>query len=161
LDLTLEQLVAIYAGETKVWPDGAPLRLILRPAGDADTTYLKAMSPAMDTAVQAALLREGMVMAVTDQEAADTIGSIRGGFGALTLTQLVAERRPLTPLRVNGVFPSLRTIADGSYPYDKTFSMVTGPKASRETQAFVKFISSREGRSVLTRTGNLPVRGTE
>jgi phosphate transport system substrate-binding protein len=160
-DLTLEQLVSIYAGQTKAWPNGAPLRLIMRPAGDADTGYLKAMSPAMGKAVQAALLREGMVMAVTDQEAADTIGRIRGGFGALTLTQLVAERRPLTPLRVNGVAPGLRTIADGSYPYYKTFSMVTGPKTSREAQAFIKFINSPEGRSVLTRTGNLPARGKE
>jgi phosphate transport system substrate-binding protein len=69
LDLTLDRLVSIYAGETKAWPDGAPLRVVLRPAGDADTAYLKAMSPAMDKAVQAALSREGMVMAVTDQEA--------------------------------------------------------------------------------------------
>ncbi len=155
-DLTLEQLVSIYAGETKSWPDGAPLRLILRPARDADTAYLKAMSPTMDTAVQAALSREGMVMTVTDQETADAIGRIRGGFGALTLTQLVTERRPLTPLRVNGIAPSLRTLADGSYPYYKTFSMVTGPKTSKETQAFIKFIDSPQGRSVLTRTGNLP-----
>ncbi len=160
-DLTLEQVVSIYAGETKAWPDGAPLRLILRPAGDTDTAYLKAMSPAMVKAVQAALSREGMVVAVTDQETADTIGRIRGAFGALTLTQLVAERRPFTQLRVNGIAPSLRTLADGSYPYYKTFSLVTGPKASRETQAFIKFINSPEGRSVLTKTGNLVVRGKE
>ena len=161
LDLTLERLVSIYAGETKDWPDGAPLRVVLRPAGDADTAYLKAMSPAMDKAVQAALSREGMVMAVTDQETADMIGSIRGGFGALTLAQLVAERRPLTPLRVNGIAPSLRALDHGTYPYYKTFSLVTGPKTSKETRGFIKFINSPEGRSVLARTGNLPVRGKE
>lgn len=160
-DLTLEQLVSIYAGETKTWPDGAPLRLILRPVGDVDTAYLKAMSPAMDKAVQAALSREGMVVTVTDQETADTIGRIRGGLGALTLTQLVAERRPLKLLRVNGIAPSLRTLADGSYPYYKTLSIVTGPKTGREAQLFIKFINSPEGRSVLTRTGNLIVRGNE
>jgi len=159
LELTLEQLVSIYAGETKVWPDGAPLRVILRPAGDADTAYLKDMSPLMDKVVQAALSREGMVIAVTDQETADMIGRIRGGFGALTLTQLVAERRPLTPLRVNGIAPSLRALADGSYPYYKTFSLVTGPKTSKEAQVFITFINSPEGRSILTKTGNLVVRG--
>lgn len=160
-DLTLERLVSIYAGETKAWPNGVPLRVILRPAGDVDTTYLKGMSPAMDKAIQAALSREGMVIAVTDQETADMIGRIRGGFGALTLTQLVAERRPLMPLRVNGTAPGLRALTDGSYPYYKTFSMVIGPRTSRETQVFIRFINSPEGRSVLTRTGNLPVRGKE
>jgi phosphate transport system substrate-binding protein len=158
-DLTPEQLVSIYAGETKAWPDGAPLRLILRPAGDVDTVYQKAMSPAMDKAVQAALSREGMVTAVTDQETADMIRRIRGGFGALTLTQLVTEKRPLKPLRLNGVFPSLRTLADGSYPYYKTYVIAIGPKTGREAQAFIEFINSPEGRSVLTRTGNLPARG--
>jgi phosphate transport system substrate-binding protein len=62
---------------------------------------------------------------------------------------------------VNGTAPSLRTLADGSYPYYKTFSMVTGPKTSKEAQAFIRFINSPEGRSVLTSTGNLPVRGKE
>lgn len=161
LDLTLEQLVSIYTGETKAWPDGAPLRVVLRPVGDMDTAYLKGMSPAMDKAVQAALSREGMVVAVTDQEAADTIGRIRGGFGALTLTQLVAEKRPLTVLRMNGTAPSLQALADGSYPYYKTLSLVIGPKTNRETQAFIKFINSPEGRAVLTRTGNLAKRGKE
>jgi len=160
-DLTLERLVSIYAGETKAWPNGTPLRVVLRPAGDVDTAYLKGMSPAMDRAVQAALSREGMVVAITDQETADMVGRIRGGFGALTLAQLVAEKRPLTVLRMNGTAPSLQALADGSYPYCKTLSLVIGPKASKGTQAFIKFIDSPEGRAVLTRTGNLPVRGKE
>jgi phosphate transport system substrate-binding protein len=157
-DLTMEKLAAIYAGKTKTWPDGAPLRLILRPAGDMDTAYLKDMSPAMDKAVKAALSRPGMVTAVTDQDAADMVGRIRGGFGALTLAQLVAERRPLKPLSVNGVAPGLRALADGSYPYYKTLSLVTGPNTGEETRAFIKFVNSPEGRSILTKTGHLVLR---
>ena len=157
-DLMIEKLAAIYAGETKTWPDGAPFRVILRPAGDADTAYLKDMSPAMDKAVQAALSRQGMVTAVTDQDAAEMVGRIRGGFGALTLAQLVAERRPLKPLSVNGVAPGLRALADGSYPYYKTLSLVTGPNTGEETRAFIKFVNSPEGRSILAKTGHLVLR---
>jgi ABC-type molybdate transport system substrate-binding protein len=40
-------------------------------------------------------------------------------------------------------------------------SPVTGQKTSVETQAFIRFINSPEGRSVLAKTGNLPVRGKE
>ena len=157
-DLTIEKLAAIYAGQTKTWPDGAPFRVILRPAGDADTAYLKDMSPAMDKAVQAALSRQGIVTAVTDQDAAEMVGRIRGGFGALTLAQLVAERRPLKPLSVNGVAPGLRALADGSYPYYKTLSLVTGPNTGEETRAFIKFVNSPEGRSILAKTGHLVLR---
>ncbi len=154
-DLTIEKLVSIYSGVTRTWPDGVPLRVILRPAGDADTEYLEGMSSAMHEAVQAAHSREGMVTAVTDQDAADMIGRIRGGFGALTLAQLVAERRPLTPLSMNGVAPGLRALADGTYPYYKIFYLVAGPKTDRETRAFIQFVNSPEGRSILTKNGHL------
>jgi phosphate transport system substrate-binding protein len=101
----------------------------------------------MEEAVLAALSREGMVIEVTDQETADAIGRIRGGFGALTLTQLVAEKRPLTPLRLNGIAPGLRTLADGSYPYYKTFSAVTGPKRAGSADLHQFINSPRAGRS--------------
>lgn len=153
--LALRQVAAIYAGEMKAWPDGSPIRLILRPAGDADTALLRSMSPEMDAAVRAALSREGMVMAVTDQENADIIGRIRGGFGATTLAQLLAERRPLKALSLDGVEPGLAALARGAYPYAKIFFAITGPKASRGTRDFIAFLHSPEARAILTRTGHL------
>ena len=160
-DVTLDLLVSIYAGETKTWPDGVPLRLIMRPAGDADMVYLKTLSPAMDKAVAAALKREGMVMAVTDQENADAIERIRGGFGAFTLAQLLAEQRPLTPLRLNGTTPSLAALSNGSYPYYKTFYAVTVSRPNQGVQAFIKFLNSPEGRRVLKETGHLAPRSPQ
>lgn len=157
--LTLRQVAAIYAGETKTWPDGAPIRLILRPAGDADTALLRSMSPEMDAAVLAALSREGMVAAVTDQENADIIGRIRGGFGASTLAQLLAERRPLKALSLDGVEPGLAALARGAYPYSKTFFAIAGPKASRGTRDFIAFLHTAEARAILTRTGHLAPHG--
>ncbi len=153
--LTLRQVAAIYAGETKTWPDGSPIRLILRPAGDADTALLRSMSPEMDAAVRVALSREGMVMAVTDQENADIIVRIRGGFGGTTLAQLLAERRPLKALSLDGVEPGLAALARGAYPYAKIFFAITGPKASRGTRDFIAFLHSPEAQAILTRTGHL------
>ncbi len=158
MDLTLEDVVSIYAGETRTWPDGSPLRLVLRPAGDADTAYLKGMSPAMNGAVESALARQGMVTAITDQENAGAMGRLRGGFGAATLAQITAEHRPLRVLRMNGVMPSIAALADGSYPYYKILYAVTGPRAGRGTRAFIQFLFSPEGRAILARTGHLSPR---
>jgi ABC-type glycerol-3-phosphate transport system substrate-binding protein len=57
--------------------------------------------------------------------------------------------------------PAIRFPAYGSYPHGKTFPLVSGPKTGREARAFISFINSPEGRSVLTNTGSLPVRGKE
>lgn len=154
-DLTLENLTAIYGGEMKSWPDGTPIRLILRPVNDTDNAYLREMSPAMDRAVTAALSREGMVTAVTDQENADTIGRVRGGFGASTLAQVIAEHRPLRVLRLNGVTPGIAALRNGSYPYSKCFSVVSIRQASQGVRFFLDFLNSPEGRAVLARTGHV------
>ncbi len=154
-DLSLQRLASIYAGETKAWPDGTPIRVILRPAGDADTLMLRCLSPEMDRAVQSALSREGMVTAVTDQENADIIEKIRGGFGASTLAQVQSEQRPVRTLRVNGEAPGIATLTSGSYPFYKTLFAVTGPNVSTATMAFISFLNSPAGRTILTRSGHL------
>jgi phosphate transport system substrate-binding protein len=99
-----------------------------------------------------------MVTAITDQENADTIEKIRGGFGASTLTQAITEKRTLKVLRYNGVAPGIASINDGSYPYYKVFFLVTGSRQSRAAHAFIDFLKSPEGRAILARTGHLVLR---
>ncbi len=154
MNLTLEQIVRIYRGELKKWPDGTPIRLILRPEGDIDTMMLKGISPDLREAVGKAQSREGMTTALTDKDNADAIEKIKGAFGTSTLTQIISEKRALKPLPLNGVAPGVNTLADGRYPYFRTFYMVTGPKSQSAAQSFIEFVKSQEGRAILTKTGN-------
>src|SRR5512142_2055375 len=105
--LTLRKVASIYGGEGSQWPDGAPLRLVLRPEGDMDLLLLRSMSPEMDIAVQKAERRQGILVAVTDQENADALVKVKGAFGATTLAQILAEKRPLIPLSLDGVAPGV------------------------------------------------------
>lgn len=158
---TLQDIAKIYSGEIKDWPDGTPIRLVLRPKSDSDTVLLKNMSPEMDKAIEKALSQEGMLTAVTDQESADAIEKIRGAFGTSTLAQIISEKRSLFPLALNGVMPNMKTLAAGAYPYYKTLYIVTGPKSSPVTKQFVEFITSETGKEVLARTGHLPLKGKQ
>ncbi len=154
VSLSLQQVASIYSGERQRWPDGTPIRLVLRPETDTDTLLLKAMSPAMEKAVQQALKREGMLEAVTDQENADLLAKIRGAFGACTFAQILSEKRPLRPLLLDGVRPNIETLAGGAYPFYKTFYAVTR-RSSPATRRFIEHLKSPEGRTVLKRTGHL------
>jgi phosphate transport system substrate-binding protein len=153
--ITTPELVAIYSGERKTWPDGRALRLVLRPDTESNTDILKSISPEMKQAVTAAQTRKGMIMAPTDKDNADSIENIPGALGMTTLAQIISEKRGLQVMTFNGVTPSLRALADGKYPYYKPLSMVTALQPSALTHQFVAFVSSAAGREILQRNGHL------
>lgn len=156
LNFTLQDLAKIFSGETKTWADGTPIRLVLRPDTDMDTVLIKDMSPEIKEAVQKALLKDGMMVAATDQEAADALEKNRGAIGTSTLTQIISEKRALNILQLNGIKPSLKTLEEGKYSYYKTLYVVTSTKSDAVTKNFINFINSKEGRDLLMKTGHLP-----
>lgn len=151
--LSLGELADIYAGRTRTWRDGSPLRLILRQPSDADTLLLRSMSPEMDAAVAAALARKGMVTAITDQESAELLEKTPGAIGTSSLALIVSEKRALRPLPLNGVEPSLQAFTDGRYPYAKTLYLVMAAHPSEETRRFADFLRAPAGRAILRRNG--------
>ena len=151
--VTMADLVEIYSGRKTAWPDGSRLRVILRPNGDSDTVVLRALSPAMNRAIDDGFNLPGVKIAATDQDAADAIGSIPGAFGMSTLLHVRAEARQLTPLPVAGVAPGLAALANGSYPYAKTLYLVRRGEASVAVQQYLGFLASPAGRELLTGIG--------
>ena len=155
--LTLEDVAGIYGGK-RDWENGKRIRLVLRPPEDSDIAVLKSMSPAMSAAVDIALRRKGMIVATTGHDAADAIESVPGAFGATTLSLLLSEKRALRILSLDGITPSVRTMADGSYPYSKTFFMVTKNNPPASVRRFIDFVRSPAGAAILAKNGQGAVR---
>jgi phosphate transport system substrate-binding protein len=153
--LSTGELVEIYEGKRQEWPEGTRIRLVLRPESDVDTAMIKQISPRMEEAVKAALSRQGMIVAMTNQDSDDLVEKTRGSLGASTLAQLISEKRSSKILSFNGIHPSVRTLADGSYPLVKRLYMITSPKASPLVREFISFILSSKGRRVLSENGHL------
>lgn len=155
--LTLDSVAAIYAGK-RDWENGKRIRLVLRPREDSDIKVLRNISPAMRAAVDAALLRKGMIEAPTDQDAADVIETVPGAFGGTTLALVLSEERAFRVVSLDGVMPSVRTLTDRSYPISKTFFMVTRKNPSTPVLRFIDFVRSPEGAAILSKYGQAPVR---
>lgn len=156
-DISTRQLVDFYKGNALSWPDGQLLRLVLRPLKEIDNDLLTKFSPEMGSAVAAALERKGMIVAFTDQDAADTVEKQPGSLGASTLVLVLSEKREIKPLAYNGVMPSLKTLKDGSYPYYKQLNLVTLAKPNSETGKFIAFIKSTAGQNIIANNGLLAV----
>ena len=155
--LTLEGVAGIYGGK-RDWEDGKRIRLVLRPIEDSDNPVLNSMSPGMSAAVDIAFRRKGMIMATTDHDAADAIETVPGAFGATTLSLVLSENRALRVLSLDGVMPSVRTMSDRSYPYGKTFFMVTRKVPPAAVRRFIDFVRSPAGSAILGKNGQAAVR---
>lgn len=159
--LALRDVAEIYAGRRTQWPDGSPVRLVLRPASDGDTAQLASFSDGIKAAVALAQGREGMVVGMTDQEAVDAVERLPGGMGTASLALLLSERRRATPLAIDGVEPTLANLASGRYPHAKTMTLVLRHDASATTRKFVEFVTSDSGRKLLAELGHLPPQSVE
>ena len=157
-NITLREVADIYNGKALSWPDGTPIRLILRPAGEASTKILESMSEDMKKAVQNSFKRSGLNIAANDQENDILIERLPGSFGGSTLCQIISENRKLNVLPLNGLKPSVSALASGKYPYFKDLHIITGPKSSPQVKQFIDFVFSSSGRSFLGKTGHLPAR---
>ena len=151
--LTLPEIADIYSGRKDRWENGSRIRLVLRPPTESDIPRLKAMSPEMAAAVEWALRREGLIVAMTDQDTADLIEKTPGAFGGVTLALIISEKRDIRALELNGVVPTARALADGSYPYSKTFYMITKRNPPPAVRQFVSFVRSPAGRAILSKNG--------
>ncbi len=154
-NLTLSEVAEIYSGRKTRWNDGRRIRLVLRPPTDSDMVQLQSMSPQMREAVAGALRREGMIVGVNDEDAADAIEKTPGGFGAATLAIILSEKRRVHVFALDGVLPSVRTLKDGSYPYVESYYMVTKRRPPPAVKALLEFVRSPAGDAILLKNGQV------
>lgn len=154
-NVSTRELENIYSGALNRWPNGETVRVILRPNEDTDTKILKSLSPGMAEAIARARRRRGVMIAVTDPESNAAVARTIGGIGTAGLTNVHEEKLMLNVLKLNGVMPSRKTLANGSYPLAKEISFVQAGRPSDAAAKFLKFVYSKEGRAIAERTGVL------
>lgn len=148
-----DQLAALLAGHTVAWADGSMARPVLRPPDDADSVALRALGPAVATALDAAHKRPGVPVALTDQDCADRIAQTPGAFGPTTLALLLGERRPLKALALDGQLPGVKALVEKRYAHARTLWLVSGPQPLPATAGFLAFVRSPAGRAMLAELG--------
>ncbi len=89
-DLTFQELERIYSGQALSWSGGTRIRLVLRPKMETDIEVIRKITPGMEQAVDLSFSREGMIVAITDQENASVIEKTMGALGGGTLTQILS-----------------------------------------------------------------------
>lgn len=156
LALDAAQLARILRGEVTAWPGGERIRPVLRPNNDADTQFVRSISPELAAAMDAALARTGVVVAASNQECEEALARTPGAFGFTSLAQLRTEGRALTPLTWNGVAPTLESQASGAYPLVKSLHVLVPASPRPAARRFLAFLATEEARRVVREAGAEP-----
>jgi phosphate transport system substrate-binding protein len=153
--ITPAEVADFLSGRKLAWPDGESVRFVMRQPSDADNEHIAAFSPDIAAALKTAHSRDGLVVALTDQEAADQAEHLPGSLAVNTLALILSEHRKLHVLNFNGLVPSVKTLADGTYPYYKRLFIVTKGPATGTALEFIEFIKSPAGRAMLEANGHV------
>lgn len=154
-DITTKELQDIYNGKVRTWSNGEPIRLILRPDADIDTKILMGLSPGMERAVNAARSHQGMIVAVTDPESDAAIVKTSGSIGAAALPTILVEKVSIKVLKLNGIAPSVKALAAGTYPLGKDIRFVTTKNTPSAALKFLEFVYSPKGWAIAEKAGVL------
>ncbi len=154
-NLSTIELENIYSGKTRKWPNGETIRVVMRPQHDVDTMILRGLSPGMAAALTKASRERGSILAVTDPESNEAVARVKGSLGASGLTGVLLGNNPLNVIALNGVMPSIKTLANGSYPLAKEIHFVTTGKLPPHVSKLLDFIYSARGRAIALKSGVL------
>lgn len=149
--VSLKDLADIYAGRTLNWPDGSPIRLILRSKTESDVAILRAASPEMNAAIEDSYARKGMALAENDIDTVELIAKTPGSLGPSTLGLIALRGERISVLALNGVRPSANALLAGKYPWTKSLRVAHAAVPSAETQKFLAFLRTDEAKRLLAK----------
>lgn len=132
------------------------LRPVLRPEQETNSNVLLGYFPGLAEPIRYARQQRGRVIVLTDRETMDVVEQSSSLIGAGAYAPLVAERRRLLPVPLDGVAPTLDNLASGRYPYASQILLAVGPTPAPAAMAFVAFATSPEAGPVLRENGCLP-----
>lgn len=147
--LTQKQLADIYSGRVVNWPDGSPIRLVLRSKAESDTLVMRAMSAEMNAAIDASYRREGMLVADNDVDTFNLLVKTTGSLGPTTLGMLRLDGRRLTVARLDGIDASVKTMTSGRYPCVKSMHLLPAAAPRASVLEFLAFLHSDKARRFL------------
>ena len=150
-------VVAIYDGAMMSWPDGKPIKPILRPKSDSATDFLIANFDGMQSALDKVRKRPDVPVAATDQDNVDAAEKVENSFSGATLAQLITEEPRLRRTSIDGVDASLVAMENGTYLYKMTMSVVTKSERTPVVQRFMAFLQSAKAETIFRESGAAPV----
>lgn len=148
-DLTTEQIAQIFTGEITNWSElggaDAEIAVFGRENGSGTRSAFEEIVGVEDACVY------------TNEYSStgDVIGNVASNPNAIGYASLSAVDESVAAVSVDGVIPTEETVADGSFPIQRPFVVVTveGTELSPAAQAFLDYAMSAEVADIIAAAG--------
>ena len=155
-ELTSEQIAKIFTGEITNWSElGGEDAEIAVYGRDAASGTRSAFEEILGVTDSCAYLNEYSTTG-------DVIGNVASNPNAIGYASLSAvDASKVTAVAVDGVTPTEETVADGSFPIQRPFVVVTveGTELSAAAQAFLDYAMSAEVADIIAAAGAVAANG--
>lgn len=145
----------MLGGRVVAWPDGTPLRPILRERSETEWVALRAALPGGAEHLDAAR-RPGSYVALNAQDNLAAVRTLEGAIGVATLGQIVAEEATVSILEVDGVRPTIETLAAGAWRAAIDLHLAWRSPAEGFVAAFLARLDASHAAALLIRNAYLP-----
>ena len=151
-ELTSEQVAQIYTGEITNWSE-------LGGADAAIAVYGRDSASGTRSAFEEILGIEDQCVYTNEYASTgDVIGNVASNPNAIGYASLSAVDESVTALAIDGVVPTEATVADGTFPIQRPFVIVTveGTELSPAAQAFLDYAMSAEAAPIIESADVVP-----
>ena len=164
-DITYQQLKNIYSGKTANWKSlgweaGGRMIVFQRPDGSGSQTGLQNLmgnlpiqrpQPLPDNRLSG----NGSMMEQVSVKWQGVQPAIGYSYRYYAVSMFANEDAKL--LSINGIYPSLDSIADGTYPFADNFYAVTNGEPEGNVKQLIDWILSEEGQYLVEKVGYVPL----
>lgn len=135
-ELGRADLIAIYRGELRQWPDGTPIVPMLREPGDSGEHTLSVHWPDLYDALEQARVQRRWPIQSTDQEMLAALRDTPGAIGLLDVGLSTGQGLAM-PL-VDGARPDEATLLAGEWPLMRPLSALLRAQPSAAAQEWIR-----------------------
>lgn len=157
-DLSLDQLKAIYTGETTNWKDvgGPDAKIIVYGRENNSGTYVFFRDNVLKGKDYTSTMQSlPGTAAVVNAVAKDKFGI---GYGGCAYGKGIKFAQVKKDAGSPGAVPNAETVKNGSYPLSRYLYMYLRSRPSGEIKKYIDWILSPEGQDIVTKVGYFPVK---
>jgi phosphate transport system substrate-binding protein len=154
-DISSQQLKAIYSGKIRNWKDLGGKDLAIKAISRVPSSGTFGVWDVM--IMQGEEINVTEAMQITTDEVVHAVSKSPAAIGYISLGYLAASTR-FKPLKVNGVFGSLKTARDGTYLLNRPLFLFTRGWPKGRIREFIHYVQHPDtGQSLVGEAGYIPL----
>jgi phosphate transport system substrate-binding protein len=154
--LTNRQVIDLLTGRVDVYPTGASATVFWRDKQDSAPEALERLVPGLIKMREEIFRRHRRNIVYHDDTMGVLLATTPGAIGPYSLGAMTVEGLPLKALAIDGLRPSLESLASGQWKATRELSCVVRQDRLERVTPFLDFIASQAGQTLIRTSGYLP-----